>query len=258
MTMKHILSNICMTAACALMIAAFGSCDNKKFRVGGAISEAKDSVLYFENMSLDGPVAVDSVKLGGDGSFSFSGKAPEAPEFYRLRIAGQIINLSVDSTETITVKAAYPTMATAYTVEGSAECATIKELALKQIDLLGRVIAVERSAEIGFDQTRDSVARMIEAYKQDIKMNYIYKAPMRASEYYAARFAAKEAFSKALGTGINGFSLTEIEIAENEKGKPYFILSGRAEKLAEGLTLHLSMSHERDAAVAMVVAEDAQ
>ena len=185
MTMKHILSNICMTAACALMIAAFGSCDNKKFRVGGAISEAKDSVLYFENMSLDGPVAVDSVKLGADGEFNFSGKAPEAPEFYRLRIAGHIINLSVDSTETITVKAAYPTMATAYTVEGSAECATIKELALKQIDLLGRVIAVERSAEIGFDQTRDSVARMIEAYKQDIKMNYIYKAPMRASSYFA-------------------------------------------------------------------------
>ena len=174
-----------MTAACALMIAAFGSCDNKKFRVGGAISEAKDSVLYFENMSLDGPVAVDSVKLGGDGSFSFSGKAPEAPEFYRLRIAGQIINLSVDSTETITVKAAYPTMATAYEVEGSAECATIKELALKQIGLQGRVMAVERNAALGFDQARDSVARMIEAYKQDIKLNYIFKAPMRASSYFA-------------------------------------------------------------------------
>ena len=172
-------------AVAALAAVTLGSCDDKKFRVDGSITDAKDSVLYFENMSLDGPVVIDSVKLGGDGEFSFSEKSPEAPEFYRLRIAGQIINLSVDSTENITVKAAYPTMATGYTVEGSAECATIKELALKQIDLLGRVIAVERSAEIGFDQTRDSVARMIEAYKQDIKMNYIYKAPMRASSYFA-------------------------------------------------------------------------
>ena len=172
-------------AACALMAVALGSCDNKKFRVEGAITEAKDSVLYFENMSLDGPVAVDSVKLGDDGTFSLSEKSPEAPEFYRLRIAGQIINLSVDSTETVTVKAAYPAMSTGYTVEGSAECATIKELALKQIGLLNRVIAVERNPMLGVDMVRDSVTRMIEAYKQDLKMNYIYKAPMRASSYFA-------------------------------------------------------------------------
>jgi len=172
-------------AACALMAVALGSCDNKKFRVEGAITEAKDSVLYFENMSLDGPVAVDSVKLGDDGTFSFSEKSPEAPEFYRLRIAGQIINLSVDSTETVTVKATYPAMSTGYTVEGSDECATIKELALKQIGLLNRVIAVERNPMLGVDMVRDSVTRMIEAYKQDLKMNYIYKAPMRASSYFA-------------------------------------------------------------------------
>lgn len=183
--MKHTIQNICAMAACALMAVALGSCDNKKFRVEGAITEAKDSVLYFENMSLDGPVAVDSVKLGDDGTFSFSEKSPEAPEFYRLRIAGQIINLSVDSTETVTVKADYPTMSTDYTVEGSAECATIKELALKQIGLLNRVIAVERNPMLGVDLVRDSVTRMIEAYKQDLKMNYIYKAPMRASSYFA-------------------------------------------------------------------------
>ena len=172
-------------AVAALAAVTLGSCDDKKFRVDGSITDAKDSVLYFENMSLDGPVVIDSVKLGGDGEFSFSEKSPEAPEFYRLRIAGQIINLSVDSTENITVKAAYPTMATGYTVEGSAECATIKELALKQIALLQRVIAVEQAAGIGFDQTRDSIARLVEAYKHDIKLNYIFKAPMRPSSYFA-------------------------------------------------------------------------
>lgn len=183
--MKQSLTHLPVLVAAALMAVGLASCDNKKFRVDGTITDAKDSVLYFENMSLDGPVAIDSVKLGDDGAFSFSEKSPEAPEFYRLRIAGQIINLSVDSTETITVKAAYPTMATGYTVEGSPECATIKELALKQIDLLGRVLAVERNNTLGFDQTRDSVARMIEAYKHEIKLNYIFKAPMRPSSYFA-------------------------------------------------------------------------
>ena len=74
-------------------------------------------------------------------------------------------------------------------------------------------------------------------------------------EYLASRFAAKEAFSKALGTGIRGFSLNEVTVREDEAGKPYLDLEGRARVLAEGLSFHLSLSHEREYAVAMVVAE---
>lgn len=169
----------------ALMAAMLTSCNNKKFHINGTVTEAKDSVLYLENMSLDGPVVVDSVKLDDKGAFSFSGKAPDAPEFYRLRIAGQIINLSVDSTETVDVKASYPSMATGYTVDGSAECATIRELALKQIDLQNRVIAVQNNPNLGYDLTRDSIGKLVAAYKEDIKRNYIYKAPMRVSSYFA-------------------------------------------------------------------------
>lgn len=182
--MKKTFSSLCLCTL-ALMAAVLTSCDNKKFHINGAVTEAKDSVLYLENMSLDGPVVVDSVKLDDKGAFSFSGKAPEAPEFYRLRIAGQIINLSVDSTETVDIKASYSSMATGYTVEGSAECATIRELALKQIDLQNRVIAVQNNPNLGYNLTRDSIDRLVEAYKEDIKRNYIYKAPMRASSYFA-------------------------------------------------------------------------
>lgn len=182
--MKKTFSSLCVCTL-ALMAAMLTSCDNRKFHIDGTVTEAKDSVLYLENMSLDGPVVVDSVKLDDKGSFSFSEKAPDAPEFYRLRIAVQIINLSVDSTETIKIKAAYPSMATGYTVEGSAECATIKELALKQIDLQNRVIAVQNNPNLGYDLTRDSIGKLIEAYKDEIKRNYIYKAPMRASSYFA-------------------------------------------------------------------------
>lgn len=182
--MKKTFSSLCLCTL-ALMAAMLTSCNNKKFHINGIVTEAKDSVLYLENMSLDGPVVVDSVKLDDKGAFSFSGKAPDAPEFYRLRIAGQIINLSVDSTETVDVKASYPSMATGYTVDGSAECATIRELALKQIDLQNRVIAVQNNPNLGYDLTRDSIGKLVAAYKEDIKRNYIYKAPMRASSYFA-------------------------------------------------------------------------
>lgn len=171
--------------AALAVTAALTACDNKKFHVNGTISEAKDSVLYFENMSLDGPKTIDSIKLNEKGDFDFSMKAPEAPDFYRLRIAGQIINVSVDSTETITIKASYPTMATDYTVEGSEECATIKELALKQIALGKQADEIQNLPYLTARQVNDSIIKVIEAYKKDIKHNYIFKAPMRASSYFA-------------------------------------------------------------------------
>ena len=164
---------------------ALASCSKEKFHINGTITEAKDSILYLENISLDGPVAVDSVKLDETGSFEFSEERPEAPEFYRLRIANQFISLSVDSTETISVKAQYPTMATGYTVEGSENCETIKTLSLKNIDLYNRVLAIQQNTQMGMEATSDSIQKVVEAYKDDVKKNFIYKDPMKASSYFA-------------------------------------------------------------------------
>lgn len=173
-------------AAAVLAAMTVASCDNGgKFRVEGTIGEAEDSVLYFEKMSLEGPVVVDSVKLGGDGEFSFSAKASDSPEFYRLRVAGQIINLSADSTETVTVKAQYPTMATGYEVSGSDNCSRIRELALMQIDLHHRAIALDNDRGMTPTERTDSLLRMIEAYKESVKTNYIFKDPKAASSYFA-------------------------------------------------------------------------
>ena len=74
----------------------------------------------------------------------------------------------------------------------------------------------------------------------------------------AARFAAKESFGKALGTGIRGFTLKEMRVESDELGKPCMILSGKAEaafKQFGGKRLHVSLTHERDNAVAVVVIE---
>lgn len=172
----------------ALAVAAMAgvtSCNEKKFHIDGTITGAADSTLYFENMSLDGAVKIDSAKLSEDGTFAFEGTAPTAPEFYRLRIAGQFINIAVDSTETINIKAQYPQMATQYEVSGSEDCQRIKELSLMQSSLQTQVNAIARNPELGAQAVADSVSRIVEAYKTRVKTEYIFKAPMKASSYFA-------------------------------------------------------------------------
>ena len=166
-------------------IAGVTSCNEKKFHIDGTITGAADSTLYFENMGLDGAVKIDSAKLSEDGTFAFEGTAPTAPEFYRLRIAGQFINIAVDSTETINIKAQYPQMATQYEVSGSEDCQRIKELSLMQSSLQAQVNAIARNPELGAQAVADSVSRIVEAYKTRVKTEYIFKAPMKASSYFA-------------------------------------------------------------------------
>lgn len=77
----------------------------------------------------------------------------------------------------------------------------------------------------------------------------------------AARFAAKEAVSKLLGTGIqhrDGVGWREIQIVSNERGQPSVQLSGRAAQRATEIgfrNIAISLSHTREHAIAMVVAE---
>lgn len=184
-TIKMKISKFFSVAVFTVAALSLTSCNNKKFHVNGTISDAKDSVLYFENMSLNGPVVVDSVKLAEDGSFDFSGKATEAPEFYRLRIAGQIINVAIDSTETVKFKASYPTMTSQYEVEGSEENSKIKELALLQLGLQGQVNAIAQNPQLGVNEVQDSVIKVLTAYKENVKRNYIFKEPMKAYSYFA-------------------------------------------------------------------------
>ncbi len=82
----------------------------------------------------------------------------------------------------------------------------------------------------------------------------------RKCEFYASRFAAKEAFSKALGTGIFGFSLREVFVSKNDSEKPEIKVVGKAKELLEkrcgtDYTVHVSLSHEKEYAMAYVIIE---
>ena len=80
-----------------------------------------------------------------------------------------------------------------------------------------------------------------------------------AAESFAARFAAKEAGAKALGTGIShGISWLELEVTREPTGRPLLQLSGRAADRARALGvthISLSLTHSRDTALAVVMME---
>ena len=84
--------------------------------------------------------------------------------------------------------------------------------------------------------------------------NYELEKGVQKSEYYASRFAAKEAFVKALGTGFSPqVTPKDIEIRCDDLGKPYFVLYNGAKERIKGREISLSISHEKEYSVAMVV-----
>lgn len=78
------------------------------------------------------------------------------------------------------------------------------------------------------------------------------------AEVIAGNFAAKEAISKALGTGIRGFRLKDIEILRDNLGSPVAFLKGKAINIAESkgvVNIHITISHDRSNAIAFAVLE---
>ena len=79
------------------------------------------------------------------------------------------------------------------------------------------------------------------------------------AQHFAARFAAKEAFFKALGVdGKRGLAWREVEVVNHESGRPLLVLHGQTQQVAQGKdvkAIHLSLSHAGGMAIAQLVLE---
>ena len=77
------------------------------------------------------------------------------------------------------------------------------------------------------------------------------------TETYAGIFSAKEAISKAIGTGVREFSLTDLEILNDNLGKPYVVVSEKLDKILktkkEDYQIEISISHSKKYATAMAI-----
>lgn len=89
------------------------------------------------------------------------------------------------------------------------------------------------------------------------ELEYADSLPLQRAEILAGRWAAKEAFAKALGSGIRTeWSLSEIEVVHDARGRPVIELSARIQALLpETGRVHCSLSHTRSAAAAVVIIE---
>lgn len=99
-----------------------------------------------------------------------------------------------------------------------------------------------------------------ESFKNKIytqrELENIKKRGNRA-ETYAGVFSAKEAISKAIGTGVREFSLTNLEILNDDLGKPYVVVSEKLDKIIkskkEDYQIEISISHSKKYAIAMAI-----
>lgn len=185
-TMKQISTQLLTVFGICLLL--FAACDNaSEYTVKGVVSGADGQTMYLENVGVSTVQALDSVKLTAAGKFKFAEKRPAFPDFYRLRLNNQLINFSIDSTETVSFTADAGTFATSYAVEGSENSKAIKAITLAQLDanLAINKLRKEYDSKMISDTTyQEKVLEAAEAYK-DVARKYIYSAPMSAAAYFA-------------------------------------------------------------------------
>ncbi len=108
-------------------------------------------------------------------------------------------------------------------------------------------------------ETLARTARFQERVFTKRERDYCAQRGAVAAQHYAARFAAKEAVLKALGTGWrDGIAWHDVEVANEESGKPYLLITGKAREVYDSLGVvaaHLSLSHTAEHAIAQVVLE---
>ena len=146
--MKHV--SIHLVAVLSLLLGSFTACDHQsEFTVKGIVSDADGPVMYLENVGVSNVTLMDSVKLNAAGKFQFKKPRPAYPDFYRLRLNNQLINFSIDSTETVSFVADAETFATSYTVEGSENGKAIKNITLAQLDANQLIQRLRKAYEAG-------------------------------------------------------------------------------------------------------------
>jgi len=108
-----------------------------------------------------------------------------------------------------------------------------------------------------FSEAKDGLVKRILSKKEyeEFQKLSTQRESVRAS-FLASRFAAKEAYSKARGTGFSNVVIpNEITVDHDESGKPFISLEGETLKNAPSSIVHLSLTHEEPLAIAMVIIE---
>jgi glutathione peroxidase-family protein len=181
--------NLLRISLLLFLVIGFTACKNGKshFTVKGKIEGAADSTLYLYKRGITGADLVDSAKIGKDATFEIKTESPQYPDLYVLALGKQMINLAVDSLETIEISGKYKTFATEYQVKGSVQSDFIRKLYLKQLEvskMLKQLKSQLDKKEIA-DSTYQSRARQSTFAYRDLAKDIILNNLRDLSAYYA-------------------------------------------------------------------------
>ena len=173
---------------CFLFLSMLSCTDGgPRFQVTGNITDAEDSTLVLEAMTLSGVLPLDSVRLKADGRFALSAPADtsSAPEFYRLRIAQQVINFVVDSLEDITVEASFKRMSSDYDIQGNEASRTMKTITLLNQQLQQQLSRLYQDSTLSLLLKEERARALVDIYKTRLKQDFILKDPSSPAAYFA-------------------------------------------------------------------------
>lgn len=170
------------------VIVLITSCTKgSKFEIAGEVTNAADSILYLETSHLHKSTVIDSVKLKASGKFVFQSPRNNHPEFYRLRLGKSVINLAIDSTERISVKASKDNFANGYEISGSDNNVKIKQIAMLSSGLKQEIDALNKkwnAKEIDSSAYKAVVLDGVKRYKEGTK-EIIFGNPKSTAAYFA-------------------------------------------------------------------------
>ena len=166
------------------LLGIVGCSHSPKATIEGTITDAADKVLYLDHIGVERTIVTDSARLGEKGTFRFRVVQPECFDFYRLRIGKEMIYVSVDSTETITLTAALPSMSVAYEVEGSEDNLMLKALVEKQRNLQHAIQQAVREAN-SMNAAQARIDMLVQEHKKAVRMEYIFPDPGKPYAYFA-------------------------------------------------------------------------
>ncbi len=185
---KNIVRRGSLIVALASVISWVGCGDKQSyFTVKGNIDGGADSMVYLYQREITGSELVDSAEVEPDGSFEIRSKSPQYPDLYILSLGDKMINLAIDSTETVEVTASANGFATDYKISGSPQSELIKSLYDRQLATSSALSELKKQLEnkalsdTVYLQKAVQVVEDFKKYSTDVMMKNLKEV----SAYYA-------------------------------------------------------------------------
>jgi len=179
------MKKIFFSLSLVLLLVSCGK--NNKFTIEGNIQNASGNVLYLEHVGVSKVSVIDSAKLNANGDFKFKKERSAFPEFYRLTLGKQSIDVAIDSIENISIKADSVSFVKDYIIEGSENNIKIKELSALRASTANTLNKLNKSLankEITPEEFINQARKAVDAYKE-IAQKHIVENPGSTVAYYA-------------------------------------------------------------------------